>query len=137
MSIKNTLFYKQNQAYLLDFSAEEISSDSSIFLADKIERKHGLVKYISSLIPDNRDQKSVTHSFEKILKQRVYLMMQGYEDANDVHYLKNDPIIKSILDGDLASQPTVSRFENSIDKQTIFSILYGWLDRYVESLSGR
>lgn len=137
MSIKNTLFYKQNQAYLLDFSAEEISSDSSIFLADKIERKHGLVKYISSLIPDNRDQKSVTHSFEKILKQRVYLMMQGYEDANDVHYLKNDPIIKSILDGDLASQPTVSRFENSIDKQTIFSILYGWLNRYVESLSGR
>jgi hypothetical protein len=82
-------------------------------LADKIERKHGLVKYISSLIPDNRDQKSVTHPFEKILKQRVYLMMQGYQDANDVHYLKNDPIIKSILGGDFASQPTVSRFENT------------------------
>jgi hypothetical protein len=64
-------------------------------------------------------------------------MMQGYEDANDVHHLKNDPIIKSILGGDLASQPTVSRFENTIDKQTIFSILYGWLDRYVQSLSGR
>ena len=31
MSNKNTLFYKQNQAYLLDFSAEDISSDSSIF----------------------------------------------------------------------------------------------------------
>jgi hypothetical protein len=55
MRTKNTLFYKQNQAYLLDFSAGDISSDSSIFLADKIERKHGLVKYISSLIPDHRD----------------------------------------------------------------------------------
>jgi transposase len=39
-------------------------------------------------------------------------MMQGYEDANDVHHLKNDPILKSILGGELASQPTVSRFEN-------------------------
>ena len=97
MRTKNTLFYKQNQAFLLDFSAEDISSDSSVFLADKIERKHGLIKYISSLIPDYRDKKSVTHSFEKILKQRVYLMMQGYEDANDVHYLKNDPIIKASL----------------------------------------
>jgi hypothetical protein len=72
MSNKNTLFYKQNQAYLLDFTAEDISSDSSIFLADKIERKHGLVKYISRLIPDNRDQKSITHTFEKILKQRAF-----------------------------------------------------------------
>ena len=137
MSIKNTLFYKQNQAYLLDFSAEAISSDSSIFLVDKIERKHGLVKYISGLIPDNRDQNNTTHSLEKILKQRVYLMMQGYEDANDVDHLKNDPIIKSILGGDLASQPTISRFENAIDKKTIFKILYGWLNRYVQSLSGR
>lgn len=137
MSNKYTLFYKQNQAYLLDFSAEDISSDSSIFLADEIERKHGLVKYISNLIPDNRDKKSITHTIEKILKQRVYLMMQGYEDANDVHHLKNDPIIKSILGGELASQPTVSRFKNTIYKQTIFKILYGWLNRYVESLSGR
>ncbi len=137
MKTKNTLFYKQNQAYLLDFSSEAVSSDASIFLADKIERKHGLVKYISGLISDPRDQKSITHSFEKILKQRVYLMMQGYEDANDVHNLKNDPIIKSILGGDLASQPTVSRFEKTIDKRIIFSILYGWLNRYVQSLSGR
>lgn len=48
MSIKNTLFYKQHQEYLLDFSAEEISSDSSIFLAEKIERKHNIIKDISS-----------------------------------------------------------------------------------------
>jgi hypothetical protein len=64
-------------------------------------------------------------------------MMQGYEDANDVHHLKNDPIINTILGGELASQPTVSRFENHIDKQTIFDILNGWLHRYVESLCGR
>ena len=137
MSIKNTLFYKQNRAYLLDFSAEEISSDSSIFLAEKIERKHHIIRDISESILDNRDQSLVKHSYENILKQRVFLMMQGYEDANDADHLKYDPVIKNILGGNLASQPTVSRFENTIDKHTIFKVLYGWLDRYVKSLAGR
>lgn len=137
MSIKNTLFYKQNRAYLLDFSAEEISSDSSMFLAEKIERKHHIIKDISRLIIDGRDQSLVKHSYESILKQRVFLMMQGYEDANDAGHLKHDPVIKNILGGNLASQPTVSRFENAIDKATIFKVLYGWLDRYVKSLAGR
>ena len=137
MSYKNTLFHKQNQAYLLDFSAEEISSDSSVFLAEKIERKHHVIRNISSYITDNRDPDTVVHSYESILKQRVYMMMQGYEDANDVQHLNNDPVMKAVLGGDLASQPTISRFENSIDKQTIFKILYGWLGRYVKSLAGR
>jgi len=137
MSIKNTLFYKQNRAYLLDFSAEEISSDSSMFLAEKIEHKHHIIRDINRFIIDDRDQSLVKHSYENILKQRVFLMMQGYEDANDADHLKYDPVIKNILGGNLASQPTISRFENIIDKHTIFKVLYGWLDRYVKSLAGR
>ena len=137
MKTKNTLFYKQNQAYLLDFSAEEISSDSSMFLSEKIERKHHIIRDISECILDKREQFLIKHSYEDILKQRVFLMMQGYEDANDAAYLKNDPVLKTILGGDIASQPTISRFENNMDKHVIFKILYGWLDRYVKSLAGR
>lgn len=137
MSTKNTIFYKQKQEYLLDFSSEEISSDASVYLAEKIERKHHLIRDVSSCLKDDRDQNLVIHSYDSLLKQRVYLMMQGYEDANDVEHLKNDPILKNVLCGDLASQPTISRFENSIDKQTIFNILYTWLNRYVESLGRR
>ncbi|BAV94644.1 hypothetical protein JBKA6_1464 [Ichthyobacterium seriolicida] len=46
--------------------------------------------------------------------------MLGYEDANDVNHLHNDPLFKDVLQGDLASQPTISRFENSFDKQAVF-----------------
>ena len=106
--------------------AEQISSDSAISLAEKIERKNRLIKSVSSKIKDARDCNLVKHSYEKILKQRVFLMMQGYEDANDVEHLKNDPILKSVLEGDLASQPTVFRFENSIDKQTILVAVGGF-----------
>lgn len=137
MNTQNTIFFKNKQEYILDFSSAEISSDSSIILSEKIERKHKFIKYLSGFIPDYRDANLVTHSYEKLLKQRVFLMMQGYEDCNDVEHLKNDPIIKTALDGKLASQPTMSRFENSIDKFTIFNILYGWLDKYIDSIGDR
>ncbi len=63
--------------------------------------------------------------------------MQGYEDGNDVFHLQHDPLYKDILEGDLASQPTISRFENSLNKRSIFELCYAWVDRYVSTLKGR
>ena len=63
--------------------------------------------------------------------------MQGYQDANDVFHLQHEPLYKDILERDLASQPTISRFENSLDKHSIFALCYAWIDRYVCSLQGR
>ena len=137
MSNKNTVFYRGSTAVLVDFSAEEISSDGSLLLLEKLERKHKLIRHFSKLIPDARDPLRTIHTREKQLKQRVYSLMQGYEDTNDVHYLKNDPLYKDILEGDMASQPTLSRFENCLDKASIFDMCYSWIDRYVQTLRHR
>lgn len=137
MSHKDTAFYRGNTAILLDFSAEGISSDGSVLLLEKLERKHKIIKGFSRLIPDSRDPFRTVHSMEKLLKQRVYSLMLGYEDANDVEYLKNDPLFQDILEGDLASQPTISRFENNMDKHSIIKLCYSWIDRYVKTLKNR
>lgn len=137
MSNKNTAFYRGNSQVLVDFSADKISSDGAVILLEKLERQHKLISYFSNYIQDRRDPLRTVHSVEKLLKQRVYTLMQGYEDANDVEHLKNDPLFEDILDGDMASQPTMSRFENSLGKQGIFDLCSAWLDRYVSSLSGR
>ena len=137
MSNKNTVFYRGNTAISVDFSAEEISSDGSVILLEKLERKNKLLRHFSKIIPDNRDPLRTIHTREKQLKQRVYSLMQGYEDTNDVNYLKNDPLYKDILDGDMASQPTLSRFENSMDKVSIFTMCYAWVDHYVSTLKNR
>ena len=137
MSDKSTIFYRGNTAVSVDFSAEEISSDGAIVLLEKIEREHKLLRYYSSYIPDHRHPLLITHTIEKLLKQRVYRLMQGYQDANDVFHLQHDPLCKDILEGDLASQPTISRFENSLDKHSIFELCYAWIDRYISSLKGR
>ena len=52
-----------------------------------MERKHKVIKYFSSFLPDTRNPLLITHSTEKLLKQRVFMLMQGYEDANDVSHL--------------------------------------------------
>lgn len=137
MSNKNTVFYRKNKEVLIDFSAEKISSDGAVLFLEKLEREDGLLRYFSKLIPDTRDPLRIVHSREKQLKQRVFTLMQGYQDTNDVKYLKNDPLFKDILDGDMASQPTMSRLENSVDKIAIFELCYAWINRYVSSLEGR
>lgn len=137
MSHKDTVFYRGNTSINIDFSAEEISSDGGVLLLEKIERKHKLINYFSKIIPDNRHPYYITHTIEKLLKQRVYMLMMGYEDANDVNYLKDDPLLQDILEGELASQPTISRLENSLDKHSIFELCYAWVDRYVATLKNR
>jgi hypothetical protein len=137
MASKDTIFYRDNTAVLVNFSAEEISSDGAVVLLEKIEREHKLLSSFSKLIPDYRHPLRTVHSMNKLLKQRVYMLIQGYKDCNDVFHLQKDPLFKDILEGDLASQPTLSRFENGIEKQTVFDLCYACIDRYVSGLSGR
>ena len=137
MRSKDTLFYRDNKAVFVDFSASEISTDGSLILLEKIEREHKLINKFSKHLPDLRNPRFITYSRESQLKQRVFMMMLGYEDANDVTHLQHDPLFKDVLQGNLASQPTISRFENSLDKRAIFELGKLWVNHYVSSLSGR
>jgi len=68
---------------------------------------------------------------EELLTQRVMGMALGYEDANDAARLACDPVHKLLvgrdpIDGeDLASQPTLSRFENAPDRQELLRMERG------------
>ncbi len=64
------------------------------------------------------------HSDPKNLLQMIYMIIAGYfeDDASDE--LTNDPVFKSVLEKDaLASQPTVSRFFNRMDEDTLNQFL--------------
>src|SRR6478752_3826268 len=54
-----------------------------------------------------------------MVRQRIYGILADYEDQNDHDTLRSDPVFKLIADRlpddpDLASQPTLSRFENAV-----------------------
>ena len=131
---KDIVFYRGKQAFKFDFSASAISSDGAILLSEKVERKTGLLKEFASLIPDYRNPFYIGYTYEEMLRQRVFLMMQGYEDCNDEEKLRQDPVITQVLNSGLCSQPTLSRFENKADKHLIFRMCQWFIDRYVEGL---
>jgi hypothetical protein len=131
---KDIVFYRGKQAFKFDFSASAISSDGAILLSEKVEKKTGLLKEFASLIPDYRNPFYIGYTYEEMLRQRVFLMMQGYEDCNDEEKLRQDPVITQVLNSGLCSQPTLSRFENKADKHLIFRMCQWFIDRYVEGL---
>lgn len=49
LNTNNIFFYRGKKSISVDFSAEEISSDDSLVLLDKLEREHKLIRYFSKL----------------------------------------------------------------------------------------
>lgn len=101
MRHKDRAFYRGNKSINFDFSAEKVSSDYAVLLLEKLERKHKLINYFSDITTDLRDPFRITLSVNKLLKQRVYGIMLGYGDANDVDYLKNGALLQDVLEGEL------------------------------------
>ena len=63
---KDTAFCRGGQAYKINFSASAISSEGTILLSEKVERKSGLLKSFSALIPDHRNPFYISYTYESI-----------------------------------------------------------------------
>ncbi|MCP4009471.1 MAG: IS1380 family transposase, partial [Proteobacteria bacterium] len=85
------------------------------------------------------DARYVRHALKDLLMQRIAQISCGYEDANDCDGLRNDPVFKILAGrypeiGDaLSSQPTMSRFENSILRTTLYRLATVFVDASVAS----
>ena len=103
------------------FDGGLISSDGGLLLLRKADDKLRLLERVVPCLKDYRQPEFVIHPLLNLLRQRVYAIAAGYEDCNDAQTLRFDPMHKlglGILPSDGrtgASQPTLSRFENSVD----------------------
>ena len=101
------------------FDGEAQTSDAGLALVAAADRKLGLTSLLASQIADARQSGKVRHQIEELLRQRVYAIASGYEDGNDAARVGADPALKlacgrgAVRGEDLASQPTLSRFENA------------------------
>jgi hypothetical protein len=102
------------------FDEPHSSSDGGALLLKAADQKLQLTAALAACLVDGRQSAKVKHSLEDLLRQRIYGLASGYADTNDAARLAHDPIFKLLLDrspitgAELSSQPTLSRFENSI-----------------------
>lgn len=129
----------QDKPVSLDFNGGFLSSDAGVLLLGEVEQQIGLIRAMAEAIPDSRDVRYVRHTLTDLLMQRVSQIACGYEDADDCDDLRNDPIFKILANrypeiGEaLASQPTMSRFENSISRTTLYRLARVFVDVFIAS----
>lgn len=132
------LFQVQNVPIDISFNREEHSSDGGLLLLKEIETQTGIIENLSKCITDDRDQRYTDHDLTSLLYQRVFQIASGYEDANDCNSLRYDSILKICSNADhesscLASQPTMSRFENSVTRTELYRIAKTFVSSFIES----
>lgn len=106
----------------LDFDGGEITGEAGLILLREFDERLGLSAGLGALFDDRRDARYVAHPALALLRQRIYQIAAGYEDANDASFLRHDPTLCAVVGGDnrpLASQPTLSRLENAAPWQSI------------------
>ncbi len=110
-------------------------------LARQAEEQVQVCQGLAGCINEWRDPNKITHSLNQLVSQRVYQLVGGYEDANDSNVLRHDPIYKIACERLpianlelLASQPTISRLENSVSKREVAAMrsrmVEGFIQRY-------
>ena len=120
------------------FDQQHASSDGGAILLKAADRRLGLIDALTGCLDDRREPGKVVHSLRELLAQRIFAIACGYPDANDAARLAHDPIHKLLLDRDpidgdpLASQPTLSRFENSVRRGTLYRMGEAHFEQVIE-----
>ena len=132
----------KNKEVTLSFTGSDISSDGGLLLLKECEQQTGIIKSIASCLSDERHPSYIHHTLEQMLTQRVFQIAAGYEDADDCDSLRRDDIFKLCSgklpsDGDLASQPTMSRFEHTPSRSELYRIAEAFMDGFIGSYAGQ
>lgn len=120
----------------IEVSPAPLSSDAGLLPIRELDRKLGWTEGFAAQLTDHRQ--GSLHTLVEMVQQRVFGILAGYEDQNDHDTLRSDPIFKLVAgrnpdDDDLASQPTLSRFENAVTAADLLRLEAWFLEMFVQS----
>jgi hypothetical protein len=118
------------------FDGGRLTSDGGLPWLAKADQALGLVAAVAACIPEWR-RKHIQHALDTLVRQRLFQIACGYEDQNDATTLRQDPLLKLVCGqlpesgAALASQPTLSRLENAVDRHACRQLAHVLLDTYL------
>ena len=124
MNYFNTTSLESNRQIKINFDGGDLSSDAGLLLIKEFVSKLGIDRLFSRSFKTNDSALFRYHTDKENLLQMIYMIIAGYfeDDASDE--LTNDPVFKALLNKvALASQPTISRFHNRMDEDTLNQFL--------------
>ena len=117
----------------VNFNGGNITSDAGVLLLREVDKKMGLTKALSQVIPDDRHPSYVDHKLQPLLKQRIYSLALGYEDLNDHDQLRHDAALQTAVESEqlLSSASTLSRLENKATRETAIKMHQVLVEQFV------
>jgi hypothetical protein len=129
-------FFKK--AVVAMFDRDHGSSDGGAILLKAIDERLRLTQRLAGCLVEWRKPGKIAHELVELFRQRVFALACGYPDSNDAARLAEDPVHKMLVGRDpvagaaLASQPTLSRFENGVSQKTLFRMGEALADTVIE-----
>jgi hypothetical protein len=116
----------------------QLTSDAGLLPIRQFDERIGLTRQFIAALSDPRHPSYVDHTFAEMARARIYGILADYADQNDHDTLRNDPVFKLLAgrspnDRALASQPTLSRFENQIDIRSLNKERDVFIDQFIAS----
>lgn len=124
-------------AVVVQRQAEQITSDAGLLVIAQFDHQWNYSRHMAQCLGEWRIDPE--HTLEQMLCQRLYGILADYEDCNDHDTLRDDPILKIVAgklpeDDPLASQPTLSRFENSVTIRSLHKLMDFLIQTGIEQL---
>jgi hypothetical protein len=125
-------------ALTLAFDAGQLTSDGGLIWLAQADDQLRLSAAFAAQIRDWR-RGPVQHPLRLLVRQRILQIACGYEDQDDADTLRRDPLLKLVCgrmpeqDADLASQPTLSRLENAVDRRTCYRLAQALVALYLHA----
>jgi hypothetical protein len=122
---------------VVKFDQPEQSSDAGLVLLKSVDQQLRLTDRVVAALDDKRQKGKIDHEFAEMFRQRVYGISCGYFDCNDTAKIGNDPLMALVCrtnsqDGTLlASQPTLSRFENAHTRKDLLRAAHAFADAVI------
>jgi hypothetical protein len=120
------------------FDEPDLTSNGGAIQLKAVDERVQLTRRLADCIVDPRQGGKVQHSIVDLVRQRAFALACGYPDANDVAAIGHDPMFKLLLERhpfageDLASQPTISRFENACSVKDLFRMGETMMETVIE-----
>ena len=122
----------------IEISSNPLTSDAGLLPVRQCDQNLRLTEQFAAALDDRRDPALTRQSLLSMVRQRIYGILADYDDQNDHDTLRSDPVFKLVADRlpdgpDLASQPTLSRFENAVSIADLWRLRDVFVDLFIQS----
>ena len=137
---QHTLDFPGDRPLVIEPSTALLSSDAGLLPIRQLDEHLGLTRQFGDALDDPRDPNRIGHTVRDMVRARIYGILAAYEDQNDHDHLRHDPVFKLVADRapdgpDLASQPTLSRFENAVNIPSLKRLRDVLIDQFIASFN--